>query len=317
MQIASTPPAGLPVEVRGLTKSFGEVRAVTDLSFSVAPGRVTGFLGPNGSGKTTTLRMLLGLVRPDAGTGTIGGRAYADLPRPASVVGAGLESASFHPGRSARGHLRVLAPLLGVPDSRCEQVLEQVGLLDVAERRVGGFSMGMRQRLALAAALLGNPGVLILDEPTNGLDPAGIVWLRDLLRYLAHEGRTVLLSSHVLGEVQAVVDDVVVISRGRLVRACSLPDLIALARHRVLVDGPDQAGLRAVLERHGWSIEVEDGVLAVEQTGGAGAPAIDSRAIGAALFAAGLEVHLLQPQQVSLEETFLALVGGPDSEVVA
>ena len=181
------------VRVDHLTKHFGPVRAVEDLSFSVRPGRVTGFLGPNGAGKTTTLRMLLGLVRPTSGTATIGGRSYAQIPRPATVVGAAIEASGFHPGRSARDHLRVLAPQVGMPDSRTDEALAMVGLDAVADRRVGGFSLGMRQRLSLATTLLGDARVLLLDEPANGLDPEGIAWLRGFLRHLAAEGRTVLV----------------------------------------------------------------------------------------------------------------------------
>src|SRR5665647_1718671 len=213
------------VVVDHLSKSFGPVQAVDDLSFEVGPGKVTGFLGPNGAGKTTTLRMLLGLVTPTAGTAPLGGHRYHDLSRPGHVVGAALEAASFHPGRSARDHLRVYAPQVGVSTRRCDEVLELVGMSDAADRRVGGFSMGMRQRLGLAATLLGDPKVLLLDEPANGLDPEGIAWLRALLRHLAREGRTVLVSSHVLSEVQQTVDDVIIIAKGRLVHASSLADL--------------------------------------------------------------------------------------------
>jgi ABC-2 type transport system ATP-binding protein len=203
------------IGVRGLTKRFGKVTAVRDLTFDVGGG-VTGFLGPNGAGKTTTLRMLLGLIRPTAGTATIGGRRYADLPHPRRVVGAVLEASGFHPGRSAREHLRILATLAGVTGDRVEAVLDEVDLTGDAHRRVGGFSLGMRQRLSLASALLGDPGVLVLDEPANGLDPAGMAWLRGLLRRLAGEGRTVLISSHVLAEVAQLVDTVVILGGGTL-----------------------------------------------------------------------------------------------------
>ena len=213
------------VEVRGLTKRFGQVAAVSDLSFTVLPGRVTGFLGPNGAGKTTTLRTLLGLVAPTAGTATIGGRRYADLPRPQATVGALLEASSFHAGRTARDSLRVAAMPAGVGERRIDELLALVDLTGAADRRVGEFSLGMRQRLGLAQALLADPGVLVLDEPANGLDPEGIAWLRRFLRSLAAEGRTVLISSHVLSEVQQTVDDVVIIARGRLVRAGSLDEL--------------------------------------------------------------------------------------------
>jgi ABC-2 type transport system ATP-binding protein len=206
----------LEITADGLTKDFGKIRAVDELSFEVQPGRVVGFLGPNGSGKTTTMRMLLGLVAPTAGRATIGGRAFADLDDPARQVGVVLETRPFHRDRTARDHLRVLATEARIAHRRVGEVLELVGLTDAAERRAGTFSLGMGQRLSLAAALLGDPGVLILDEPTNGLDPAGIRWLRDLLRGLAGEGRTVLLSSHVLAEVAQTVDEVLILDRGRL-----------------------------------------------------------------------------------------------------
>ncbi|THV30695.1 ATP-binding cassette domain-containing protein [Glycomyces paridis] len=210
------------LECRGLAKRFGPVDAVTDLSFDVEPGRVTGFLGPNGSGKTTTLRMLLGLVRPDAGTALIGGRAYRDLAEPARTVGAALEDTGFHPARTGRDHLRVYAAMIGCPDDRVEAVLELTGIADAAHRRTDGYSTGMRRRLNLATALLGDPPVLVLDEPTNGLDPEGIAWLRRLLRGLAAESRTVLVASHVLSEAERLVDDVLVMHHGKLVAAGTL-----------------------------------------------------------------------------------------------
>ncbi|SDK53634.1 ABC-2 type transport system ATP-binding protein [Glycomyces sambucus] len=212
------------LEIRGLTKRFGPVAAVTDATFAVEPGRVTGFLGPNGSGKTTTLRMLLGLVRPDAGDARIGGRAYRDLPDPARTVGAALEAKGLHPARTGRDHLRVYAAFIGCPDSRIDEVLALTGIADAAHRRAGGYSTGMRQRLNLATALLGDPPVLVLDEPTNGLDPAGIAWLRGLLRDLAAEGRTVLVASHVLSEAERLVDDVAVMHRGRIAATGPLAD---------------------------------------------------------------------------------------------
>ncbi len=212
------------VSVTGLTKRFGAVEAVRDLEFDVDAG-VTGFLGPNGAGKTTTLRMLLGLVRPTAGTATIDGRRYAELAEPRRAVGAVLEATGFHPGRSARAHLAILATASNLPSARVDVVLDEVGLTADAHRRVGGFSLGMRQRLGLAAALLGDPGVLVLDEPANGLDPAGMAWLRGLLRDLAAEGRAVLVSSHVLAEVAQTADRAVVVSDGRLRYAGTLDDL--------------------------------------------------------------------------------------------
>jgi ABC-2 type transport system ATP-binding protein len=214
-----------PIEVRDLAKSFGPVAAVAGVSFDVAPGRVTGFLGPNGSGKTTTLRMLLGLVRPDTGTALIGGRAYRDLPDPARTVGAALEANGFHPARTGRDHLRVYAAMLGLPDTRVNEVLARTGLEDAARRRTGGYSTGMRQRLNLATAMLGDPAVLVLDEPTNGLDPEGIAWLRRFLRERAGEGRTVLVASHVLAEAERLVDDVLIMHRGKLVAAAPLAEM--------------------------------------------------------------------------------------------
>jgi ABC-2 type transport system ATP-binding protein len=213
------------IEVCGLTKRFGPVLAVDRLSFTVEPGTVTGFLGSNGAGKTTTLRMLLGLVRPDAGTATINGKAYADLAEPLHQVGAVLEASSFHPGRTARNHLRIQAMAGQADPSRIDDVLGLTGLSDAADRRVGGFSLGMRQRLGLATALLTDPELLILDEPANGLDPDGVRWLRDLLRGLAAEGATVLVSSHILAEVAQTVDTVVILDRGHLVAQSSLAEL--------------------------------------------------------------------------------------------
>ncbi|MGO8864115.1 MAG: ABC transporter ATP-binding protein [Acidimicrobiales bacterium] len=213
---ASDATRGLPIEISGLTKHFGSVVAVDDLGFSVEPGRVTGFLGPNGSGKTTTLRMLLGLVVPNAGRATVGGRLYRDLPHPSGTVGAVLEATSFHPSRRARTHLRMVARAGGHDEARADVALDLVGLTGDAKRKVGGFSMGMRQRLELASAMIGDPDVLILDEPSNGLDPQGIAWLRDFMRYLAGEGRTILVSSHLLAEMAQTIDDAVIISHGKL-----------------------------------------------------------------------------------------------------
>ena len=300
------------VSVQHLSKTFGTVQAVDDLTFEVGPGRVTGFLGPNGAGKTTTLRMLLGLVVPTSGSATIGGRSYHELGTPGRVVGAALEASSFHPGRSARDHLRVLAPQVGVPTTRCDEVLELVGLADAARRRAGGFSLGMRQRLGLAATLLGDPKVLLLDEPANGLDPEGIAWLRSLLRYLAGQGRTVLVSSHVLSEVQQTVDDVVIITKGRLVHASSLPELESLARREglarrtTLLASPDVAALARLVEDRwpGRATAVPDrpGAVLLED--------VDAAEAGGAAFAAGVEVHELVPGEVNLEDVFLRLTGG-------
>jgi ABC-2 type transport system ATP-binding protein len=216
---------GARIVVDGLTKSFGSVRAVEGLSFTVEPGAVTGFLGPNGAGKTTTLRMLLGLIHPDSGTATIDGRSYSDLAQPARTVGAALDANGFHPARSGRDHLRVYCVANGFARVRVDQVLDQVGLTGAASRPVKGYSLGMRQRLALATALLGDPAVLVLDEPANGLDPEGIVWMRNLLRETADQGRTVLVSSHLLWEIQQVVDQVVILSGGRLAHQGELAGL--------------------------------------------------------------------------------------------
>lgn len=217
------------IEIKGLSKRFGSVQAVDDLSFAVNAGKVTGFLGPNGAGKTTTLRMLLGLVRPDKGEATINGQRYKSLKNPTHHVGAVLEAASIHPGRSARNHLQLRALVGNIDRSRIDEVLEMVELSDAADRRVGTFSLGMKQRLNLAAALLGDPEIVILDEPTNGLDPGGVHWLRTFLRQLADQGHTVLVSSHLLAEVAQTVDDIVVLNRGRLVAQSSLQALLARA----------------------------------------------------------------------------------------
>jgi ABC-2 type transport system ATP-binding protein len=289
------------IEVRGLTKRFGSVLAVDDLSFTVEPGRVTGFLGPNGAGKTTTLRMLLGLVQPTAGTATIGGRSYGSLPAPQRAVGALLEASDVHPGRTGRDHLRVLALSAGVPDARVDELLALVGLSDAARRRAGGYSLGMRQRLGLAAALLGDPRVLVLDEPANGLDPEGIRWLRGFLRHLASEGRTVLVSSHVLPEVQQTVDDVVIIARGRLVQASPLSELAGAAARTVHVVTPDRPRLLAVLASAGLSATELDGGVVVRET----SPA----EVGRLAFAGGVELHELRAEASDLERIFLDLTG--------
>jgi ABC-2 type transport system ATP-binding protein len=290
---------GRPLEVAGLTKHFGSTVALDDLSFTVRPGVVTGFLGPNGSGKTTTLRCLLGLVEPTRGTATVDGRRYRDLDDPVRTVGASLEASSFHPGRTARAHLQVMALAAGVPAERVDLLLHQVGLTDAASRRVGGFSLGMRQRLALAQALLGDPEVLLLDEPANGLDPAGIAWLRGFLRALAAEGRTVLVSSHVLSEVEQTVDDVVVITRGRLVHQGPLAELEA-GPVRVLVRTPAADALRRAVGTALPQVVVHDlpeGALRLD-----GATAAE---IGHAAHLAGVELHELATMPSDLEQLFL------------
>ncbi|MDR6905627.1 ABC-2 type transport system ATP-binding protein [Agromyces sp. 3263] len=292
--------SGIPIEISGLSKQFGHVTAVDDLSFTVEPGRVTGFLGPNGAGKTTTLRVLLGLVRPSTGTATFGGTAYRDLPRPLTTVGAALD-ANFHPGRTARNHLRVYATAAGIPGTRVPAVLEQVGLDEFADRRVGGYSLGMRQRLSLAYTLLGDPAVFVLDEPINGLDPEGIKWIRGFLQGLAREGRTVLVSSHLLSEVQQSVDDVVIISRGRLVKTGTLSSLELDAAPRTIVDSPDRPSLAAALEQAGLEFtEGRSGFIVDEP---------DPGLVGHAAFVGGVELSALHRLKSGLEESFLALVG--------
>ncbi|MFL6132753.1 MAG: ABC transporter ATP-binding protein [Nocardioidaceae bacterium] len=288
--------AGHRIDVTGLTKRFGDVTALDDLTFSVVPGVVTGFLGPNGAGKTTTLRCLLGLVTPTSGTATVDGRAYRDLPNPLSHVGAALEASDFHPGRTAQAHLQVMALAAGLPPARVGALLEQVGLTEFGDRRVGGYSLGMRQRLALAQALLGDPPVLILDEPANGLDPAGIAWLRQLLRALAREGRTVLISSHVLSEVQQTVDEVVVIARGRLVRQGSLASLEA-GPTAALVRTPTPDLLREALTA--YAVQDVDGRLRVEGA--------TTDAVGHLAHARGIELHELAAEASDLERLFLEM----------
>ena len=245
------------IQIDGLSKRFGSVQAVSDLSFQVDAGRVTGFLGPNGAGKSTTIRMLLGLVRIDAGSALIDGRLYEQLEEPSRQVGAVLEDASFHPGRSGRNHLRILAAAGGHPPSRVDEVLEIVGISNAGDRRVKGYSMGMRQRLAIAAALLGDPEVLILDEPANGLDPPGIRWMRDLLRSEAGRGRAVLVSSHLLAEVAQGVDDVVVIARGELRARGTLEEVLGGggATAETVVRSRDNARLGEALEARGLRVE--------------------------------------------------------------
>ncbi len=301
---------GIPIEVSGLGKRFGQVTAVDELSFTVQPGVVTGFLGPNGAGKTTTLRMLLGLIRADRGTATFGGTPYARLERPLETVGAALDS-SFHPGRTARDHLRVYATAAGVPSRRVDEVLEQVGMHDYARRRVGGYSLGMRQRLSLAYTLLGDPGVLVLDEPINGLDPEGIRWIRVFLQGLAREGRTVLISSHLLSEVQQTVDEVVIIAKGRLVKTGTLASLELDAAPRTIVDSPDRAALATAL--------AAAGLTAAEGRSGFIVDEPDPGRVGHAAFVGGVELSALHRLKSGLEDSFLALVGeeGADAPAAA
>jgi ABC-2 type transport system ATP-binding protein len=289
------------ITIQGLTKRFGPVLAVDDLSFQVDQGTVVGFLGPNGAGKTTTLRTLLGLVTPTAGTARIDGKPYRELTDPVRHVGAVLEAASFHPGRSARNHLRVVATAAGLPRDRADQVLAQVGLALAAHRRVGGFSLGMRQRLGLATALLGDPRVLVLDEPANGLDPEGVHWLRGFLRQLADQGRTVLVSSHLLAEVAQTVDQVVIIAAGRLVTQATLAALTARTDQLVRVRTPQAAALRARLAAHGIHADPDgtDQLIAVGTS---------PEAVGkAAAAAAGVVIYEMGAERANLEDVFLQL----------
>jgi len=289
----------------GVTKRFGSVAAVSDLDFTVEPGRVTGFLGPNGAGKTTTLRMLLGLITATSGTATIGGKRYRDLDRPMHVVGASLEAA-FHPGRSGRDHLGVVATAAGIPTSRVEAVLEQTGMSPYAGRRVGGYSLGMKQRLGLATALLGDPGVLVLDEPINGLDPEGIRWIRTFLQALAAEGRTILVSSHLLSEVRQTVDDVVVIAGGRLRFVGPLSGLEGTATRSTVVDAPDRNALAAALAAAGHQPRPGADGLAVD---------LEPAEVGRIALGAGVALSALAASGAGLEDEFLALVADPERGV--
>lgn len=301
-------PSGTPIIVDTLTKRYGTVTAADQVSFTAQPGRVTGFLGPNGAGKTTTLRVLLGLARATEGAATFGGTSYAALDQPARRVGASLSSDVFHPGRSGRDHLRVVQLAAGLERDRVDAVLQRVGMTEAADRRVGGYSLGMRQRLGLAAALLGDPGTLVLDEPINGLDPAGITWIRVFLRELAAEGRTILLSSHVLSEVAQTVNDVVVIARGRIVMTGALAELSAGAVTRVRVDAADRAGLTSAITSAG-------GVLEADPTGALIVSGLDAAAVGRAALAAAVPLTLLAPQSDDLESVFLRLTAdNPESD---
>jgi ABC-2 type transport system ATP-binding protein len=302
--VTAAPPAtDGRIVVEELSKRFGrKVLAVDRLSFTVEPGSVTGFLGPNGAGKTTTLRMVLGLVHPTGGRATVGGVPYRQLPHPSRIVGAALESSSFHPARTARNHLRVLCTVDGLPVKRADEVLELVGLKEAARRKVRGFSMGMRQRLSLAAALLGDPRVVVLDEPANGLDPEGIRWLRGLLRHLASQGRTVLVSSHQLNEVQEIADRVVILNRGRLVRSGSIEELTA-GSDSVVVRTPNPDAMHQALT--GQPVQVEQpgpGVLRIR--------GISAEQVGHLAFVGGVELHELSAHRFDLEDLFFALTSG-------
>ena len=293
------------IEVEHVTKRFGEKVAVQDLSFSVRPGIVTGFLGPNGAGKSTTMRVILGLDRPNAGTATINGRSYQELKAPLTEVGALLEARAIHTGRSAFNHLLAMAQTHGIGRERVGEVIEMVGLTEVAPKRAGGFSLGMGQRLGVAAALLGDPSILILDEPANGLDPEGILWIRTLLKGLAAEGRTVFLSSHLMAEMAQTADHLVIIGRGRLIADTTVSELVAQASHdaAVMVRSPQAGELREALGADGVTItSPERGMLEVR--------GLTSAQVGEAAASKGIVLHELIAQQASLEQAFMRLTGG-------
>jgi ABC-2 type transport system ATP-binding protein len=294
------------LEVESLTKRFGSTLAVDGLSFKAEPGRVLGFLGPNGAGKTTTLRTLLGLTIPTSGSATVDGRSYRELDDPVRVLGAVLEGPQFHPGRTGRNHLRVLASGAGLPAGRVDEVLRLVELDGAGRRRVKGYSLGMRQRLSLAGALLGDPRALVLDEPANGLDPQGIRWLRDFLRARAAEGRTVLISSHVLAEVAQTVDEVVVVSRGRLVAQGTVDELTAGAGGAVWVRSPARDRLREALRAKDVTAEEGQGAWLTVQ-------GATLEVVGDTAAEHGIAVHELYQQSQSLEDVFLQLTQGTEA----
>jgi ABC-2 type transport system ATP-binding protein len=296
------------IEARDLTKRYGDKLAVDHLSFTVEPGRVTGFLGPNGAGKSTTMRLILGLDRPHSGTATIGGQQYTDLVEPLRAVGALLEARAMHPGRSAYNHLLFLAQSQGLSRSRVDQVIALVGLTEVAHKRTGGFSLGMSQRVGIAAALLGNPQVLVLDEPVNGLDPEGILWIRNLMKQLASEGRTVFVSSHLMNEMAVTADHLIVIGRGKLLAETSTQEFIERSAEKyVLVRSPDVATLADLIAADGGKAEPQ------EEAGGNGratavrVTSMDAPRIGEIAAANRIVLHELTPRLASLEEAYMEL----------
>ena len=289
------------IDIRGITKRYGRTVAVDGLSFTVQPGAVTGFVGPNGAGKSTTIRILLGLDAPEAGRALVGGRPYATLREPLRQVGALLDATSLHPGRRAADHLLALARSNRIPRRRVGEVLELAGLTGVARRRAGGFSLGMKQRLGIAAALLGDPPVLVLDEPVNGLDPDGIRWIRGFLRELAAEGRAVLVSSHLMSELEGTADRLVVIGRGRLIADATVAEVLAAASHDgVTVRTPNPAAAMRLLSATGGTVTTSgDGLL---QVGG-----LTAERVASAMAGADLAVHELTPHRASLEDAYLQL----------
>ena len=294
------------IEVSHLTKRFGPIVAVDDLSFTVDYGRIVGFLGQNGAGKTTTLRVLLGLAAATEGEATVAGRGYARLEDPMGTVGAVLDGGKFHPGRTGRNHVVGLALAAGLPVARADEVIEMVGLTEAANRRAGGYSLGMRQRLGLAAALLGDPKILVLDEPANGLDPQGIRWLRDFLRHLASQGRAIVVSSHLLSEIAQTVDEVVVIGKGRSIAQAPIQELMARGQGGMRVAGPDAERLRVALEADGAAVTVTDGGLIVADRTG--------EQIGRLIAANGIVVSELSQVSQSLEDVFFELTATAGAE---
>jgi ABC-2 type transport system ATP-binding protein len=291
------------IDARGLTKNYGDKRAVDNLSFTVQPGVVTGFLGPNGSGKSTTMRLVLGLDRPNKGNVTVNGKAYRDHRAPLHEVGALLEARSVHTGRSARNHLLALAQTHGIKRRRVDELIDAVGLHDVAKKRAGKFSLGMGQRLGIATALLGDPQTVMLDEPVNGLDPEGIQWIRTLMKSLAAEGRTVFVSSHLMSEMSQTAEHLIVIGRGKLIADTSVADFLAGASKKLVhVRSPQAPALRAALEGLGATIAELDGELEVN--------GLTAEQVGEAAAANGIVLHELTPHQASLEEAFMDLTRG-------
>jgi ABC-2 type transport system ATP-binding protein len=289
------------IEARGLTKHYGDKLAVDHLSFTVEPGQVTGFLGPNGSGKSTTMRLILGLDRPNAGNATIFGRPYQDLPQPLRTVGSLLEARAVHTGRTAYNHLLVLAQTQNLPRRRVDEVIDLVGLHPVARKRAGGFSLGMGQRLGIAAAMLGDPQVLLLDEPVNGLDPEGILWIRNLMKQFAAEGRTVFVSSHLMNEMAVTAEHLIVIGRGKLIADCTTSEFIERSSEKsVLVKSPDAPRLTEILR-------FEGGVVTISDTGDLKVDHMEAARVGELASRAGLVLHELTPQRASLEEAFMEL----------
>jgi ABC-2 type transport system ATP-binding protein len=291
---------GAAIEVNGLRKQFGPVQALDGMSFTVAPGRVTGFIGPNGAGKSTTMRVILGLDAPDEGSALVGGRRYRSLQRPLTVIGSLLDAAALQPGRSARNHLLWLARSQGLPASRVDEVIHEAGLDQAARRKAGGYSLGMRQRLGIAAALLGDPPALMLDEPFNGMDPEGIVWMRGFLRALAAQGRAVLVSSHLMSELQDTADHLVIVGRGRVIADTSTAGLLAAASGgRVTVRTPAAADATAALERAGAAVTADGGVLAVS--------GLAAEKIVAVLGSQAVPFSEVSAHRASLEEAYLEL----------